>query len=83
MQFDDYVMDVEGKKFLVKDLRSSNSADFDMLMKQAAEVIRAVRQNPEAFCKILMTQGSKAAWVLKKIELEPALAARIIIIEQP
>ena len=83
VQFDDYVMDAEGKKFFVKDLRSSNSADFDSSMTKAAEVIHAVRQNPEVFCKILMTQGSRAAWILKKIELEPALAIRISIVEQP
>jgi hypothetical protein len=83
VQFDDYVVDAAGKKFLVKDLRSSNPADFDSSMTKATEVIHAVRQNPEVLCKILMTQGSRAAWVLKRIELEPSLAARIMIEEQP
>ena len=83
VRFDDYVIDTEGVKFLVKNLKSDRPEDFDALMKQATEVIHAVRQNPDVLCKILMTQGSRAAWVLQKIELEPALAARISIVEQP
>lgn len=83
VDFDDYVVDADGRKFLVKNLKSDKPEDFDTLMKQAIEVIHAVRQNSEVLCKVLMTQGSKAAWVLKKIELEPALAARISIVEQP
>lgn len=83
VSFDDYVVDSEGKKFLVKNLKSDRPEDFESIMKRAVEVIHAVRQNPDILCKVLMTTGSKAAWVLKKIELEPALAARIFIVEQP
>ncbi len=83
VKFDDYQSDADGRKYLIKNLRSDKPEDFESVLKSAVEVVHAVRQNPEVFCKILMTKGSRSAWVLKKVELEPSLAARILIIELP